>query len=1029
VTMLTAPLIAGHAKDPQLYETLKQMQAAVNSTKNLGASTGVLPVKRGGTGTAVGSITGPGSLAYAAGGTGGDVCLIPGSAGGVGIGTLDPALFRLQVVGDAGPDVNFRYDLGADLTRWRTLWANELQVQTLVAQEVLATIGGRILVGPTTKLTADLDLTATTISVEHNEATSGDILYLQTAPGGIQQVEFLRVTSAYSGSGPYTYTVARAIDGTSANSWLAGDAVFNTGAIGDGFIDIYSQHGVKAVGEAGPTIVGNVRASTTFDGWAPRWAIGNLKGLYGYPGLEASPSVYGAAFGDNAAAWVKIDPTNGVRIGHGTSAPKVWVKADGSAVFTGEVTIVEGSALATALENAQDDATQALADAATANAKIGDMASDSLLVPTEKKQLIREVGDIRNEEPGIYALALTVRNTTERAAYLAAFNALEAYLLTLTGPPTTYSAWDDLSKNTTIVADTFKTKFATYYTKRQLLLDANAALAAKDAADANVVAVAAAKTANWESIVGGSEGAPNVKLALPATTKGLCLNANYMGFYDTLGYPAAPWRTYMDSDGKFYLTGASGTGNKLAWDGTTLAIKGQITVVAGGDGNAATTTEVAAAQAAADVAHGLADAAQADATAAKTLISDMSLDSILSPVEKPALIREVAEITGEYAGIYGLALSIRNATPRTNYGTAYTNLTNYLATLTYTVAWNVTTGNTDVNGGTFRAQFNSYYNKRQLLLDANTALAAADAATAQTTANNSALTANWSSITGGPGKVTVLPANSKGLCLNADYMGFYDTIGYPSTPWRTYMDKDGKFYLSGTGAHGLTWDGGTLAITGNLSVGSVTVDGDGCCITAGAAASRGQSYGFRYGTTFYGGAWGYYGTGGTYPTYYLGIGNLTPVVGCNATTQVSARAVQMGQVLLLAQSGYVLGNPELLATLDLVAATGGGWADFTGVGLFVKDKGLKVGYDHTSGIPAVGTITASGAVAGASFSVSSNQVVGARQSAMDNAKDWWVAGEVGNATDIAGALNHLGGKINELLGKLRSTAGHGLIAA
>ena len=1079
MTMLTAPMIAGHAKDPQLYETLKQMRDSINSATNLGSSKGILPVSRGGTGTAVGSITGPGSLYYAASGTRGHVSLMPSGLGNVGLGTLNPTLFKVQASGHVGPSMNYRYDLGGPFTRWRALFANELWVQTLVAEEVLATVGGRILVGPTTKLAEDIDTVVTTIKLEHNEAAHDDILYMQTAPGGVQQSEFMRVVSGPTGTGPYAYVVERSIDSQYPNSWIAGDAVFNTGIIGDGFIDLYAQHGVRGASELGPSIVGNVRTTDEFDGWEPRWAVGNLKGLYGYGALDTDPSVYGAAFGRAAGAWLTIDPTNGVRIGHGTSAPKVWVKADGSAVFTGEVTIVEGSALATALENAQDDATQALADAATANAKIGDMASDSLLVPTEKKQLIREVGDIRNEEPGIYALALTVRNTTERAAYLAAFNALEAYLLTLTGPPTTYSAWDDLSKNTTIVADTFKTKFATYYTKRQLLLDANATLAAKDAADANVVAVAAAKTANWESIVGGSEGAPNVKLALPATTKGLCLNASYMGFYDTLGYPATPWRTYMDSDGKFYLKGASDTGNRLTWDGTTLAIKGQITVVAGG--NAATTGDVAgandladAAQAAADAAaaaalaaHNLADAAQVTADTAKGLIDDMSLDSILSPVEKPALIREVAVITGEYAGIHGLALSVRNATEQLNYGTAYTNLTNYLATLTSAVAWNVTTGNTDVIGGTFRAQFNAYYNTRQLLLDANTALAAADAATAkgvadtatglissraadnlltamekpaiieavaaidaekpgiygsalsiantfaradylaaydelkaylalQTTptlwsslAGNTTIvgatfrgkfsdyytarqallnagavtassTAYWASITGIPGTLAPPSLTDTGLFLGADHLGFYKT-----GTWKTYMTNDGDFYLAGPdgSTHGLTWDHNylgygvaKLSITGAVSVGSILIDENGPLINAGTAETQEQTYGFKYGTTYLGGLSTYYHSGtGTY-IYSLGApATLTGHVRVGLHANASLGATVM---LTASSSGGGTGNVGAMSLEGRPSS--GGWADFTGVGLFVKDKGLMVGGDHTSGIPAAGAIIATG---------------------------------------------------------------------
>ena len=152
----------------------------------------------------------------------------------------------------------------------------------------MATIGGRILVAPTTLLTADLTAGATSIIVKHNNLASGDRVYLE-ANG---DVEFLAITNNGSGAGPYTYTVTRNLDGTGANAWAAGDAILNTGQTGNGFIDLYSVRGVKAGTEIGPTIVGNVRNSATYNDWSPRWAIGNLNGLYGYSG-----STYGSVFG------------------------------------------------------------------------------------------------------------------------------------------------------------------------------------------------------------------------------------------------------------------------------------------------------------------------------------------------------------------------------------------------------------------------------------------------------------------------------------------------------------------------------------------------------------------------------------------------------------------------------------------------------------------------------------------------------------------------------------------------------------
>jgi len=364
---------------------------------------------------------------------------------------------------DLLPVVGYDLNVGSLSKKWLTLHAAELWVETLVAQETIATIGGRVLVGPTTTLTADLTSGATTIQVKHNQIANGDRLVLQA--NGL--IEWMAVTSAPSGSaGAYTYSVTRNLDGSGANAWTAGDAVFNTGTTGDGFIDLYSIGAVtpskfqaifnfNATGSAyssnyaealqfefmgdgagnetndamywgapatfltivaeamtscsagtsttvweywngsawttfspsgttctaghnaatwtalsgwatttvnsvsaywvrlrltntpgtpwttavvknvsreaqqwGPSVVGNIRTGTTYSNVEPRWAIGNLNGLYGY-----SADTYGVALGSPSAAWVKIDPTNGVRLGHNTTT-KIQLDSTGNASFS-----------------------------------------------------------------------------------------------------------------------------------------------------------------------------------------------------------------------------------------------------------------------------------------------------------------------------------------------------------------------------------------------------------------------------------------------------------------------------------------------------------------------------------------------------------------------------------------------------------------------------------------------------------------------------------------------------------------------
>lgn len=227
--------------------------------------------------------------------------------------------------GSVMPGTNYAVDLGTLSTKFRTIHAAELWVETLVAQDTIATIGGRVLVMPTTVLTVDLAAAGTTITVKHNQIASGDRLYLE-ANG---KVEFMAVTSGAGGSaGAYTYSVTRNLDGSGANDWYQGDAVANTGTTGDGWIDLYSVRGMKAGTEYGPTIVGNERLSATYNDWEARWAIGNLNGLYGY-----SADTYGVALGDPSASNVVIDATNGIRFRNSTTVLGSWV---GSTVTLGQ---------------------------------------------------------------------------------------------------------------------------------------------------------------------------------------------------------------------------------------------------------------------------------------------------------------------------------------------------------------------------------------------------------------------------------------------------------------------------------------------------------------------------------------------------------------------------------------------------------------------------------------------------------------------------------------------------------------------
>ncbi|KKC24848.1 hypothetical protein WP12_16555 [Sphingomonas sp. SRS2] len=110
-------------------------------------------------------------------------------------------------------------------------------------------------------------------------------------------------------------------------------------------------------------------------------------------------------------------------------------------------------------------------------------------------------------------------------------------------------------------------------------------------------------------------------------------------------------------------------------------------------------------------------AADPGLTAALATLADIANDALLTPGEKPFLIREYAAILNEQSGISSQALAYGITSQRTSYNNAVTTLTSYLGGLTSAVAWNNLTGNTTIVASTFRTRFNDVYSARQALLN------------------------------------------------------------------------------------------------------------------------------------------------------------------------------------------------------------------------------------------------------------------------------------------------------------------------
>ena len=116
-------------------------------------------------------------------------------------------------------------------------------------------------------------------------------------------------------------------------------------------------------------------------------------------------------------------------------------------------------------EEALDRAEQALADASAALARLNNITFDGLIERVEKPQLLREIARITVEFSGIRDLGEAVGLVIEPADYATAYSNLTDYLIALDPP------LDDLTKDTSVEPVAFNGLFATYYEKRQKLLN------------------------------------------------------------------------------------------------------------------------------------------------------------------------------------------------------------------------------------------------------------------------------------------------------------------------------------------------------------------------------------------------------------------------------------------------------------------------------------------------------------------------------------------------------------------------------
>jgi len=421
------------------------------------------------------------------------------------------------------PGGTIQDDLGAYNRKWRTLFAAELYVETLVAQDVISTIGGRIMVAPTTTLIANVSSVATTIDVKHNNLQNGDFVVLQAAPSGIAQFESMRITSAATTiSGGYRYSVTRNLDGSGANNWVSGDAVVD---ITDGYIDLTSTS--TMLNHFGPVVAIYDRTSVgSWNGLTATVALGNMRNF-----VDFSTDTFGIAIGNN----LTLTPSTGFI---GLSADNVG----GVRLFNTPLRMFNG-------------AIETIHIAAWNDIWIGSSSSDKKLEWNGTTLTVRGAITIQAGSTGF-------TNITDRPTTLAGINATEGAKLTGIATGATRNtifrqATAPTGQNGDIWYNT--ATFLTYrhngsgwevignnYTNTNQLVD-GAGLGAM---------------ANWNSI-----NSRPVRFNFESTPSGqpagLYMTASSFGFWN-----GNTFRTYLDNSGRFYFQGASGA--YVTWDGTRL---------------------------------------------------------------------------------------------------------------------------------------------------------------------------------------------------------------------------------------------------------------------------------------------------------------------------------------------------------------------------------------------------------------------------------------------------------------------------
>jgi len=275
------------------------------------------------------SVHADGSVGIAIGSTTPSYTLhVGGTLGVAGSATFSATATFSTISSHLTPTTTDTYDLGRYDRYFDEGFISTLN--SVVYRESTATLfGGYSKVGKQAgSFAADVAAAATTINFGQTMTPNDWVEVRAHDTGGTVKVEYLTVGTLVSGT---TYNVTRDLAGAHGTdpAWASGTPFLVLGASGDGRIEMLAYDGK-------PRIL-FTQQGANYNAQNDRAVVGNLNGYFGY-----ASDVYGLAAGDSATTWIKVDPTNGVRIGNAGNT-KISLDASGNAAFSGSVTAAAGT--------------------------------------------------------------------------------------------------------------------------------------------------------------------------------------------------------------------------------------------------------------------------------------------------------------------------------------------------------------------------------------------------------------------------------------------------------------------------------------------------------------------------------------------------------------------------------------------------------------------------------------------------------------------------------------------------------------